>query len=97
MLPGRSCCLPHSLCCVTSLPDLKEQILSLTRDYARRAHAAYRPAADPIRTPWPEGSPIPYAGRVFTEDEVEAAVAARQVGPGVVSPEAQATADAARE
>ena len=76
MLPERSCCLPHPLCCVTSLPDLKDQILSLTRDYARQAHAAYRPAADPARTPWPEGSPIPYAGRVFTETEVEAAVSA---------------------
>ena len=61
---------------MTSLPDLKAQILSLTRDYARQAHAPYRPAADAARTPWQEGSPIPYAGRVFTEDEVEAAVSA---------------------
>ncbi len=61
---------------MTSLPHLKDQILSLTRDYARQAHAAYRPAADPARTPWLHGSPIPYAGRVFTEDEVEAAVSA---------------------
>jgi len=61
---------------VTSLPDLKDQILSLTRDYARIVHAAYRPAADPARPPWPQGSPIPYAGRVFTEEEVEAAVSA---------------------
>jgi len=61
---------------VTSLPDLKDQILSLTRDYARQAHAAYRPAADPARSPWMQGSPIPYAGRVFTEAEVEAAVSA---------------------
>ena len=61
---------------MTSLHDLKDQILSLTRDYAREAHAAYRPAADPGRTPWVQGSPIPYAGRVFTEDEVEAAVSA---------------------
>ena len=59
---------------MTSLPDLKAQILSLTRDYARQAHASHRPAADPERSPWDEGSPIPYAGRVFTEDEVEAAV-----------------------
>jgi CDP-6-deoxy-D-xylo-4-hexulose-3-dehydrase len=59
---------------VTSLPDLKAQILSLTRDYARQAHASHRPAADTERSPWAEGSPIPYAGRVFTEDEVEAAV-----------------------
>jgi CDP-6-deoxy-D-xylo-4-hexulose-3-dehydrase len=61
---------------VTSFSDLKSQILSLTRDYARQVHTAYRPAADPARTPWQEGSPIPYAGRVFTEDEVEAAVSA---------------------
>ena len=59
---------------MTSLPDLKAQILRLTRDYARQAHASHRPAADPERTPWADGSPIPYAGRVFTEDEVEAAV-----------------------
>jgi CDP-6-deoxy-D-xylo-4-hexulose-3-dehydrase len=69
---GLSICLPPTR--VTSLPDLKAQILSLTRDYARQAHASHRPAADPARTPWAEGSPIPYAGRVFTEDEVEAAV-----------------------
>ena len=61
---------------MTSFSDLKSQILSLTRDYARQVHTAYRPAADPARTPWQEGSPIPYAGRVFTEDEVEAAVSA---------------------
>lgn len=50
------------------------------------------------------GLPITSDGRGYNEArnaiaaaEVEAAVAARQVGPGVVSPEAQATADAARE
>ena len=61
---------------MTSLSDLKDQILRLTRDYARQAHSAYRPAADPARSPWMQGSPIPYAGRVFTEGEVEAAVSA---------------------
>ena len=76
MLPGRSCGLPCPLFSVTSLPDLKDQILNLTREYARQAHAAFRPAADPERKPWQEGSAIPYAGRVFTEDEVEAAVSA---------------------
>ena len=74
MLPRRSKCLPLRQFSVTSLTDLKKQILSLTRDYARQAHAAYRPGADPDRTPWKDGSPIPYAGRVFTEAEVEAAV-----------------------
>jgi CDP-6-deoxy-D-xylo-4-hexulose-3-dehydrase len=59
---------------VTSLPDLKAQILNLTRDYAREAHSSHRPGTDAERSPWAEGSPIPYASRVFTEDEVEAAV-----------------------
>ena len=59
---------------MTSLPELKQQILNLTKDYARQAHSAYRPADDPARSQWIEGSSIPYAGRVFTEDEVEAAV-----------------------
>jgi CDP-6-deoxy-D-xylo-4-hexulose-3-dehydrase len=59
---------------VTSLSELKAQILSLTREYSLQAHAAFRPANDPLRKPWTEGTPIPYAGRVFTADEVEAAV-----------------------
>jgi len=37
-------------------------------------HGAFRAAANPERQPWQEGTTIPYAGRVFTEDEVEAAV-----------------------
>ena len=53
---------------------LKQEILRLTREYSRQVHAGYRPASDPERKPWQEGSTIPYAGRVFTEDEVEAAV-----------------------
>jgi CDP-6-deoxy-D-xylo-4-hexulose-3-dehydrase len=53
---------------------LKQEILRLTREYSRQVHAGFRPAADPDRTSWQEGTTIPYAGRVFTEDEVEAAV-----------------------
>ena len=45
-----------------------------TRQFSRLQHGAFRPAADPDRVPWQEGSAIPYAGRVFTEEEVEAAV-----------------------
>ena len=73
MLNGRPGGLPkpHTL---TTHAELKQQILALTREYSRQVHGAFRPAADPQRTPWQEGSPIPYAGRVFTEDEVEAAV-----------------------
>jgi len=54
--------------------QLKAQILALTREYSRQVPAQLRPAADPDRTPWQEGTTIPYAGRVFTEEEVEAAV-----------------------
>ena len=58
-----------------STPEqLKAQILALTREYSRQVHAGFRPAADPDRKPWQEGTTIPYAGRVFTEYEVEAAV-----------------------
>ncbi|GDX73548.1 lipopolysaccharide biosynthesis protein RfbH [Cyanobium sp.] len=57
------------------LDDLKQEILRLTREYARHAHRAFRPGWDPQRSAFdPERGPIPYAGRVFTEDEVEAAV-----------------------
>jgi CDP-6-deoxy-D-xylo-4-hexulose-3-dehydrase len=49
--------------------------LTSTRQFSRLQHRSFRPAADPERQPWQEGSTIPYAGRVFTEEEVEAAVA----------------------
>jgi len=61
---------------MTDLSALKQEILQLTRTYARQAHAAFRPGDDPDRSPWQPGATIPYAGRVFTEDEVEAAVGA---------------------
>ena len=60
------------------MPDpaaLRQEILRLTREYSRQVHAPFRPATDPERQPWHSGSTIPYAGRVFTEAEVEAAVA----------------------
>ena len=60
---------------MNDVSSLREQILQLTREYSRQVHAGFRPAADAERMPWQEGSTIPYAGRVFTEDEVEAAVA----------------------
>ena len=57
------------------LPQLKEEILRLTREYSKLAHAAQRPGADTSRSPFiPGETNVPYAGRVFTEDEVEAAV-----------------------
>jgi CDP-6-deoxy-D-xylo-4-hexulose-3-dehydrase len=57
------------------LPQLKKEILRLTREYSKLAHAAQRPGIDTSRSPFIPGETIvPYAGRVFTEDEVEAAV-----------------------
>ena len=58
-----------------SLPELKAEILRLTREYSSRAYAAQRPGADADRPAFVPGeTTVPYAGRVFTEDEVEAAV-----------------------
>ena len=58
-----------------SLPELKAEILRLTREYSSKAHAAQRPGGDAGRPPFiPGETVVPYAGRVFTEDEVEAAV-----------------------
>jgi len=58
-----------------SLPELKAEILRLTREYSRQAHAAQRPGNDDARSAFiPGETVVPYAGRVFTEDEVEAAV-----------------------
>ena len=59
---------------MSDLSSLKQEILRLTRAYAQEAHQAFRPGDDPLRKPYEAGQPIPYAGRVFTEDEVEAAV-----------------------
>src|ERR1035438_626237 len=58
---------------------LRAEILKLTRAYSRLTHGANRPgyAPDPLRPAFAAGvSTVPYAGRVFTEEEVEAAVAA---------------------
>ena len=58
-------------------PELKKEILRLTREFSRLTHAANRPGDDPLRASFVAGvESVPYAGRVFTEDEVEAAVSA---------------------
>ncbi len=54
--------------------EIKAEILRLTREYSRITHSANRPGNDPKRKAHTSGDTIPYAGRVFTEDEVEAAV-----------------------
>lgn len=57
---------------------LKAQILELTRRYAALAHRAHRPPSetDPESPlPFEPGkTPVPYAGRVFADDEVAAGV-----------------------
>jgi CDP-6-deoxy-D-xylo-4-hexulose-3-dehydrase len=58
--------------------ELKKEILRLTREYAARVHAAQRPGYEEGAHGRPAFVPgettVPYAGRVFTEDEVEAGV-----------------------
>jgi len=70
----------NNLSTETSAAELKSQILSLCREYSALQHRANRPGTDPKRNTCSDFIPgettIPYAGRVFTEEEVEAAVAA---------------------
>lgn len=55
--------------------EIKAEILRLTREFSTAMHAANRPGGDPKRPIFiPGETVVPYAGRVFTEDEVEAAV-----------------------
>ena len=60
----------------SSPQELKAEILRLTRAYSALTHRANRPGGDALSGAWQPGQTIPYAGRVFTEDEVEAAVGA---------------------
>ncbi len=56
-------------------PILKQRISEATRTYSRTFHTANRPGDDPQRPAFiPGETTVPYAGRVFTEDEVQAAV-----------------------
>ena len=55
--------------------ELKAEILRLTADYSKAMHGQNRPAADAVPPSFVAGeTTVPYAGRVFTEDEVVAAV-----------------------
>lgn len=60
----------------SSPQELKAEILRLTRAYSALTHRANRPGEEASPGAWQPGQAIPYAGRVFTEDEVEAAVGA---------------------
>ncbi len=59
--------------------QIKAEILRLSREYAALAHSGHRPGDDARRLASnsfvPGDTAVPYAGRVFTEDEIEAAVA----------------------
>jgi CDP-6-deoxy-D-xylo-4-hexulose-3-dehydrase len=54
--------------------ELKAKILRLTREYSEAMHKANRPGCEDVHPFVPGTSVIPYAGRVFDADEVEAAV-----------------------
>jgi CDP-6-deoxy-D-xylo-4-hexulose-3-dehydrase len=61
----------------TDLPALKQKILALTREYAAARHRSLGPgyAPEALDREFIAGeTTVPYAGRVFDEDEVEAAV-----------------------
>lgn len=59
-----------------SASELKSQILRLTREYSDLVHRAQRPGREQTSQFTPGVTAVPYAGRVFTPDEVEAAVGA---------------------
>ncbi len=54
--------------------EIKAEILRLSREFARLAHRSNRPGGENAAAFEPGKTVVPYAGRVFTEDEVEAAV-----------------------
>ncbi len=56
--------------------DIKAEILRLAREYSRRVHGGQLPSFVEGKRPKfvPGETVVPYAGRAFTEDEVEAAV-----------------------
>ena len=57
--------------------DIRREILRLTREYSALKHRANRPPSPEGEVAFAPGvTTVPYAGRVFTEDEVEAAVSA---------------------
>src|SRR5450759_2790321 len=64
--------LPGSNAALFSLPGRLERCVS--REFARLTHGSNRPGNDNSAAFEPGKTVIPYAGRVFTEDEVEAAV-----------------------
>lgn len=74
--------------------QLKEKILELTRVYSSRMHSMNKPGNDsghPFQNPASlDDISVPYAGRVFTEDEVVAAVSSTLDFWLTLGPEGQA-------
>lgn len=61
---------------MSEIDRLKSEILRLTREYSALAHRANLPASNSEHTPFiPGQTVVPYAGRVFDAEEVEAATA----------------------
>jgi CDP-6-deoxy-D-xylo-4-hexulose-3-dehydrase len=54
--------------------EIKSEILKLTRQYSMLVHSGQRLYANKADNNWKPGDAIPYAARVFNEDEVESAV-----------------------
>jgi CDP-6-deoxy-D-xylo-4-hexulose-3-dehydrase len=54
--------------------ELRAEILRLTREYSKQVHGGQRPGSESTASFKPGETIVPYAGRVFTEDEVEAGV-----------------------
>ena len=55
--------------------ELKQQILELTAEWSRRQHAGQLPGTDKEKPTFVAGvTPVPYAARTFSEEEVVAAV-----------------------
>jgi CDP-4-dehydro-6-deoxyglucose reductase, E1 len=61
---------------ILSPENIKSEILRLTREYSKLVHMANRPGFEESINFIAGKTSIPYAGRVFTEHEVEAAVSA---------------------
>jgi len=59
---------------MTDPQALKAEILRLTREYTKLVHRGQLPGNSAERPAFAPGSTIPYAGRVFDEEEVTAAI-----------------------